>query len=641
MTALAGVEKRRIYRAPRDLVWAVVADTNRWDRAAGLAPARYSWKREGQKLLRAASAPELMFTMEWIEPPYGWVEGHFVEGERRFTKGPVSIGGFRVQLADAEGGTEAIAFAYVHASWAIGVIQKVRFGTALTRYLDSIGRVIEETQAALEREARDDEPAVVRARRILARGYDDVASGPRTPADEVQLGFRAERLRHAQLEPAAVDRLVAHLRDRPDEEVAQMRPFELAKIWELDRREVLRTFLHGTQAGLVELSWQINCPICRVGARIADGLAAIDGKSHCGACEIDYEVDFARHVEAVFGPDKGVRQVETALYCASSPAFLPHVFAQLRVASGGARTERVLLPPGPLHVRTLWIRRTADIESMTPPPALLRVKVLADTIEVTHEGQSADGKTELAITNASDDEAAVLFERGAWEADVVLGTTIASMSEFATLFATEAPAAGVELKVGHVALLFSDLTGSTALYERVGDARAFAIVEDHFRIVEGAIAEHGGAIVKTMGDAVMASFVRADQAVEAGLAMVARHDAKYGKTGLGVKIGVHAGPCLAVRANDRLDYFGTTVNVAARLQAQAAASEVVITAEAAREPSVAKAIGELPVRPFDAKLKGIADEQKLVGIDAASLALAVLRSGETSLSGETDAQSAS
>jgi class 3 adenylate cyclase len=218
------------------------------------------------------------------------------------------------------------------------------------------------------------------------------------------------------------------------------------------------------------------------------------------------------------------------------------------------------------------------------------------------------------VHNRSQDEVALLLERASWSADAVLGTTIASMSEFANLFATEAPAAGVELSVGHVALLFSDLTGSTALYERVGDARAFAIVEDHFRLCERQIAESGGAIVKTMGDAVMASFPTLREGVRAALGMIRAHDAKYAEMGLGVKLGVHAGPCLLVRANERRDYFGTTVNVSARLQAQAASSELVLTAANADDPSVAAVIEGRARRPFQAKLKGIREEQQLLAI---------------------------
>jgi class 3 adenylate cyclase len=269
----------------------------------------------------------------------------------------------------------------------------------------------------------------------------------------------------------------------------------------------------------------------------------------------------------------------------------------------------------------LWVRRSVELPIEATPPATLHVKVVTGAIEVRAEGRAKpDAPTVVKTKNATDREVALLFERNAWAADAVLGTVIASMPEFVNLFATEAPAAGVELSVGHIAVLFSDLTGSTALYERVGDARAFAIVEDHFKILEGAVSAHGGAIVKTMGDAIMATFPSAREAVAASLAMIAAHDAKYRASDLGVKIGVHAGACLAVRANDRLDYFGTTVNISARLQAQAASSELVLTEALAAQPPVRALLEKLPHKPFEARLKGIKEEQKLVAIDCKSLA---------------------
>ena len=97
-------ELERVIAAPRPLVWAVVSDTNRWDRAAGLAPAKYAWLKEGKRNLRFAKAKELGLDLEWIEPPYQWIEGSLVDGLRRFRKGPLEAGGFRVTLEDAEGG---------------------------------------------------------------------------------------------------------------------------------------------------------------------------------------------------------------------------------------------------------------------------------------------------------------------------------------------------------------------------------------------------------------------------------------------------------------------------------------------------------------------------------------------------------
>ena len=293
---------------------------------------------------------------------------------------------------------------------------------------------------------------------------------------------------------------------------------------------------------------------------------------------------------------------------------MPHVLAQLVVGAGAEATYAMEIPSGALHVRTLWQRRTADVD-LASRPAKLALTVTDDAITITPSG-ATKGRTEVTVANRSKEEIALLFERSAWSADAVLGTAIASMPEFANLFATEAPAAGVELKVGHVALLFSDLTGSTALYERVGDAKAFAIVEDHFRICEAEIARHGGAIVKTMGDAVMASFATLDEASHAALGMIRMHDAKYASMGLGVKIGIHSGASLMVRANDRLDYFGTTVNVTARLQAQAAASEVVLMADLAQAPGLRAIFADLPERKFDAYLKGIAQAQQLIGFEA-------------------------
>jgi class 3 adenylate cyclase len=620
------VELRRVFRAPRALVWAIVSDTNRVDRATGLAPPKYRWIREDGRLLRHATAEELGIRIEWIEPPYRWVEGRHVEGYRRFVKGPPTAGGFMVDLVDVEGGTEAHAKMYVEGPMWVGWLQKPKFARGLRRYFDAIqGLLDKDPDGALTGTAA--EPAVVRARRLISQSYEPIASGPRTAVDEDILATRVAALGRAPIDPAIAQRLVAWIRERPDDEVAQIRPFELARIWGADRREVLRAFLYATQAGLFELSWQINCPVCRVGARLVDDLGAIDGKSHCGACEIDYAVDFARHVEAIFPVAPAIRQVVPSLYCASSPSFLPHVLAQLRIEPRTTREDDVDLPPGPIHLRTLWTARSRDL-ALESPPAELAITLDDGAITVTASGRAAPGApTRVRTENATDRESVLLFERAAWESEAVLGTVIASMPEFMDLFATEAPAAGVELSVGHIALLFSDLTGSTALYERVGDARAFAIVEDHFRLMEKAISAHGGAIVKTMGDAVMASFPAARDAVRAALAMIASHDAKYRSMDLGVKVGVHAGPCLAVRANERLDYFGTTVNVSARLQAQARASELVLTEALAAEPPVRAVIEALPRRPFDALLKGIREEQRLLGIDGSVAAHAGAVSG--------------
>jgi class 3 adenylate cyclase len=165
------------------------------------------------------------------------------------------------------------------------------------------------------------------------------------------------------------------------------------------------------------------------------------------------------------------------------------------------------------------------------------------------------------------------------------------------------------LQVTRVAILFSDLTDSTALYTRAGDAVAFKLVQDHFDVLFACVQKHEGTVVKTIGDAIMAAFVDEDRALAAALEMQHRFQdtgPAFQGTRLSLKIGLFAGPCYAVTANGVLDYFGQSVNVAARLQATASSQEVVVPLPLA-ERALAKGAfsAHVVTERFDAVLKGV------------------------------------
>src|SRR5262245_62139368 len=125
------------------------------------------------------------------------------------------------------------------------------------------------------------------------------------------------------------------------------------------------------------------------------------------------------------------------------------------------------------------------------------------------------------------------------------------------------------LKLTSLTFLFTDLRGSTELYERVGDLVAFDLVKAHFQVLHEIVASEAGAVVKTIGDAVMATFPTPDRGVAAALRMreeMRRLNEAHGREDLLLKIGIHEGPCLAVNLNERQDYFGQTVNIASRVQ---------------------------------------------------------------------------
>ena len=157
-------------------------------------------------------------------------------------------------------------------------------------------------------------------------------------------------------------------------------------------------------------------------------------------------------------------------------------------------------------------------------------------------------------------------------------------------------------------MLFTDLRGSSRYYRDVGDAPAFGFVADHLEALAAAVAAEGGSVVKAMGDAIMAVFATPAPAVRAA---VAAQRGELRRPPLALKAGVHAGPCIAVTQNGRLDYFGSTVNLAARLVALSSGDDVIVSADVARDPEVAELLadgGLCGMEPLAAPLKGFEDE---------------------------------
>src|SRR5207245_11019404 len=179
---------------------------------------------------------------------------------------------------------------------------------------------------------------------------------------------------------------------------------------------------------------------------------------------------------------------------------------------------------------------------------------------------------------------------------------------------SEALRPGEQISVGTLTVLFTDLKGSTRLYREIGDATAFGHVMNHFDVLKQVIAEENGALVKTIGDAVMDVFSQPASALKALLHVQQRlASPANGGQALTVKAGLHSGPCIAVTLNERLDYFGSTVNLAARLEGQSTGEDIVISSDVYADPAVRSFLSEtangVAIRRFEMALKGF-DEEK-------------------------------
>jgi len=221
---------------------------------------------------------------------------------------------------------------------------------------------------------------------------------------------------------------------------------------------------------------------------------------------------------------------------------------------------------------------------------------------------------QLQFENATDEEQLFILERTAWSDEAATAAEVTALQVFRDLFAREALRPGEQISVGTLTVLFTDLKNSTRLYREIGDATAFGQVMSHFDILKEVIAAHDGALVKTIGDAVMAVFRQPSGALKAMLSVQQRlANPPDGTQPLNLKAGLHVGPCIAVTLNERLDYFGSTVNLAARLEGQSTGEDIVISSAVYADPAVRAFLGDaangVALRRFEVPLKGFDEER--------------------------------
>jgi len=304
------------------------------------------------------------------------------------------------------------------------------------------------------------------------------------------------------------------------------------------------------------------------------------------------------------------------VFCAVGPHANRQVFAQSALDAGDGVTFEVPLAPGRYAISVAPDRAIAfDVEE-TGEQSAIDGEFDAQVIRLSTK-RVKPGVLRITMKNATAAPALVKVVEAALPADIATAADVTAIQEFRDLFSSEVLATGLELAIRSMTIVFSDLVGSTHLYSSHGDAPAFRIVSEHFDCLRDLIAEYRGAIVKTIGDAVMAVFVDAGDAFEAAVRFAPSVGIVQGPTGpLEIRVGMHCGPCIAMRANDRLDYFGTTVNLAARIGHIAGAGEVALSETMAALPVIAARIASRRQQVENIQFKGIAGPVGVIRIAA-------------------------
>jgi len=383
-----------------------------------------------------------------------------------------------------------------------------------------------------------------------------------------------------------VERLCAHVANADDLSASKMRPYALADAWGTPRRETLDLFLHATRAGMLDFSWEVLCPHCRGSKQGKADLTGVSSEAHCDSCGIDFTVNFDQSVELTFVPNPTIRRVARLEYCVGGPQITPHVVAQKQLAPGESLFVAMSFPEGRYRVRAQGteVQQAFRIELGGAPR--VRIDVGPGHAPGDEPAVAPDGV--LNIVRIGPAAGLVVLERVAWSDQSVTAAAVTSRQIFRDLFAKEILRQGERISVGAITIVFTDLKNSTQLYRDIGDAPAFGRVLGHFDTIKAAVADEGGGIVKTMGDAVMASFTNPAEALRAmRRAQASLAAPEKTRTAFALKCSIHQGPCLAINQNERLDYFGTTVNVGARLCALSTGSDIVVSGQVLNDPEVA------------------------------------------------------
>ena len=427
------------------------------------------------------------------------------------------------------------------------------------------------------------------------------------PASRQRLDALAAELARDPASHALGPNLVDYLRHAPIVDLRSIRPVALATLWSAPSDHAVELFLAAARKGVVAMGWELLCPRCRGAKSRVSRHQDLPKGAHCFSCNIDYERNFNRNVELTFHPAPWIRPLPDGEMCMLGQGSARHIKFQGEVAARSAQTFDLALAPGPYRFRT--VEAGAEVDRDIGGDGIIPTLVARGSDIVLEE---ASGRNQLAIRNEIDKPLVFVVENRNWAKDALTGERVIAMPAFRRLSPEQLLGPGDNAEIDWIAIMFTDLKGSTELYDALGDAPAYNLVRDHFSFLSDRVRRNHGFVVKTVGDAVMAAFSRPDHAVRAALSIqddVAGFNAARGgalsATPIVLKLGLHAGPCIAVTTGDVLDYFGATVNVAARLEHQCRGGEVIVSEAVAQDSETAAVLADRTLIEEMAILRGV------------------------------------
>lgn len=506
-----------------------------------------------------------------FEQRWEWEENRFLHSMQIYFSGPVKFFEFFCTLKpQPDGSTLILISSGVVGFWGIKLLCKLlsnKVNKGMVKYITMIDNI-------LSRRKNNQEAYVVQNKNI--NNIDDTAISLLTQKFEKIYNFNDAK------------KLAKYIILSPEVVLNRIKPFELADYLGLEKFNLLEFMLKATKVGYFDMSWQILCPNCRMPAVGVSKLSAMKNISiHCLMCNLKSKIEYSQNVELIFCPTKEVRSVDSKIFCTSSPSYMPHFIDQFIIDPLENRNISIELPTGIYSFRSIKTGSKSDF--FLANDFIFRVDNNSeiDTLNINLEDKTqvssevVSPKFNLNIKNENCFKKFNILHLSEFENAATLDK-VSSLQSYKELYELDVFPNDIELGASSLAFIFTDLKGSTKMYSEIGDAASFMRVKAHFDVLETIIKKHKGAIVKTIGDAVMGVFKSVQDAFLASIEIQENfiHDPDLKK--LILRIGLHYGPCLVVNANGKIDYFGNTVNITSRINHHSQGEDIVLSANAYR-----------------------------------------------------------
>jgi class 3 adenylate cyclase/carbon monoxide dehydrogenase subunit G len=596
MKSVYRYSKELHFAKPPEAIWPFVADTARLNEMSGSPRYRVEERPDEQgRVHRFATVPVGPLRMKWEEGYGEWQENRRLSQTRNFINGPFRRSHSSFELAPEGPGTRLTFTAEVDCVGVLGW---------LTKASGKIGREGDKRLGAIEKLVTE---AAMPDHILGAVGHDAVKPTARRRFDGLIADLDRDPASHG-LAP----RLADFLLHAPMLALSSIRPLAMARTWHATPEDTVELFLAAQHLGILSMGWDLLCPRCRGAKSRVEHLHDLPHGAHCSSCNINYDRDFTRNVELTFHPEPWLRPLAEGELCLLGQGSTPHVKFQGEVAAHSKKSLALNLAPGAYRFRTIEAGDEAaggvGADGLIP-----EITARGSEIRVATPGH----KDELVIHNDTDLPRIFAVEERNWARDALTGESVIAMPAFRRLCPEQLLRPGDDVEIGRVAIMFTDLQGSTKLYDRLGDATAYRLVRDHFAYLSERVQRHNGFIVKTVGDAVMAAFHDPADAVRAVLSMqdeVSNFNRGRSDAGIVLKIGLHQGSCIAVTVGGVLDYFGSVVNTAARLEHQCHGGEVIISSAVMADPEAREAVSGRTVTEDSATLRGLSEPVRFVRV---------------------------